>query len=130
MSVHPNEQAVRQGFESFSRGDVNAAQPLLDDDVVWYFAGRNTYAGEYRGKEAVQEVFGKRREAVRGTLTFEVHDVLANDDHAVALVSNRAERDGQTFEWKSVSVYHMADGKITEAWTHNDDQYAVDEFWS
>ena len=128
--MHPNEQAVRQGFESFSKGDVNAARPLLADDVVWHFAGRNSYAGDYKGKEAVQEVFGRRREAVRGTLSFEVHDVLADDDHAVALVSNHAERDDQKLDWKSVSVYHMRDGQITEAWTHNDDQYAVDEFWS
>jgi ketosteroid isomerase-like protein len=45
-------------------------------------------------------------------------------------VSNRAERDGKNFEWKSVSVYHMRDGQIVEAWTHDDDQYAVDEFWA
>ncbi len=128
--MHPNEQAVRQGFESFSKGDVNAAAPLLADDVTWHFAGRNQFSGDYRGKDAVQEVFGKRREFTKGSLTFEVHDVLGNDDHVVALVSNRAERDGKTSEWKSVSVYHMRDGQIVEAWTHNDDQYAVDEFWS
>jgi hypothetical protein len=29
-----------------------------------------------------------------------------------------------------VSIYHVRDGQIVEAWTHNDDQYAVDEFWS
>ena len=128
--MHPNEQAVREGFEAFSRGDVNAASPLLADDVVWHFAGRNPYAGDYEGKAAVQEVFGRRREETGSSLSFEVHDVLANDDHAVALVSNRAERDGRTLEWKSVSVYHMRDGMIAEAWTHNDDQYAIDEFWS
>ncbi len=128
--MHPNEQAVRDGFRSFGSGDVNAARPLLADDVVWHFAGQNPYSGDYAGKDAVEEVFGRRRDSTRGTLTFEVHDVLANDEHVVALVSNRAERDGKTFEWKSVSVYHMRDGKIAEAWTHNDDQYAVDEFWS
>ena len=128
--MHPNEQAVREGFEAFSRGDVNAASPLLADDVVWHFAGHNPYAGDYAGKAAVQEVFGRRREETGSSLSFEVHDVLANDDHAVALVSNKAERDGRTLEWKSVSVYHMRNGRIAEAWTHNDDQYAIDEFWA
>jgi ketosteroid isomerase-like protein len=128
--VHPNEQAVRDGFDAFARGDVNAASPLLADDVVWHFAGRNPYAGDYTGKAMVQEVFGRRREETGSSLSFDVHDVLANDDHAVALVSSQAERDGKTLEWKSVSVYHMRDGKIVEAWTHNDDQEAVDQFWS
>jgi hypothetical protein len=52
-AVHPNEQAIRQGFESFSKCDVDVR-----------------------------------------SLHFEVHDVLGNDGHAVALVSNWAERDG------------------------------------
>src|SRR5437764_10887147 len=96
--VHPNEQVIRQGFDAFSRGDVDAAKPLMADDVVWHFAGRNPYSGDYAGKDAVQEVFGRRRKETGGSLSFEVHDVLANDDHAVALVSNRAERDGQSLE--------------------------------
>jgi hypothetical protein len=27
-------------------------------------------------------------------------------------------------------VYHVSDGKVTEAWFHPGDAYAVDEFWS
>ena len=128
--MHPNEERVRNAFDAYARKDIASAQDLLADDVTWHFAGRHPFSGDYTGKDTVQEVWSKRRKLTGGTLTYEVHDVLANDDHVVSLLSNTAERDGRSLEWKSVSVYHMKDGQIVEAWDHNEDQHAVDEFWS
>ena len=128
--MHPNEERVRNAFDAYARKDIASAQDLLADDVTWHFAGRHPFSGDYTGKDTVQEVWSKRRKLTGGTLNYEVHDVLANDDHVVSLLSNKAERDGRSLEWKSVSVYHMKDGQIAEAWDHNEDQHAVDEFWS
>ena len=128
--MHENEQRVRSAFDAYARKDIASAQDLLADDVTWHFAGRHPFSGDYTGKEQVQDVWARRRKLTGGTLGYDVHDVLANDEHVVALLLNKAERDGKTLEWKSVSVYHMKDGRITEAWDHNDDQHAVDEFWS
>jgi uncharacterized protein len=128
--VHANEERVRSAFDAYARKDIAAAQDLLADDVTWHFAGRHPFSGDYTGKDTVQDVWSKRRKLTGGTLTYEVHDVLANDEHVAALLTNKAEREGKTLEWKSVSVYHMKDGQIVEAWDHNDDQHAVDEFWS
>ena len=128
--MHPNEERVRSAFDAYARKDIAAAQDLLADDVTWHFAGRHPFSGDYTGKDTVQDVWARRRKLTGGTLTYEVHDVLANDEHVAALLTNKAERDGKTLEWKSVSVYHMRDGQIVEAWDHNDDQHAVDEIWS
>ena len=128
--MHPNEERVRSAFDAYASKDIATAQDLLDDNVTWHFAGNHPFSGDYTGKDKVQGVWSQRRERTGGTLGYEVHDVLANDDHVVSLLLNKAERDGETHEWKSVSVYHMKDGKITEAWDFNEDQHAVDEFWS
>ena len=42
----------------------------------------------------------------------------------------RAERNGNQLEVSAIHVFHVRDGKVTEAWTHHADLYAVDEFWS
>ena len=128
--MHPNEERVRGAFDAYASKDIAKAQDLLDDNLTWHFAGKNPFSGDYTGKDTVQDVWSRRRERTGGTLGYEVHDVLANDDHVVSLLLNKAERDGNTHEWKSVSVYHMKDGKIVEAWDFNEDQHAVDEFWS
>jgi ketosteroid isomerase-like protein len=65
-----------------------------------------------------------------GTLRLELHDVLANDEHAIALYTTRAERKGRRLEDNEVNTFHMRDGKVTEVWTQATDLYANDEFWS
>lgn len=127
---HPNEEALRKAYEAASRGDIEPVRNILADEIVWHLPGRNQFSGDYSGKEAVFDVFERRREFAGPSFAMEVHDVLANDDHVVDLLVMRAERGGRSLHYRSVGVYNMRDGKIVEAWAHNDDQNAVDEFWS
>jgi len=54
---------------------------------------------------------------------------LASDDHVAALVTVRAERDERKVEWKSIDLFHVRDGKLSEHWVQLD-QDAVDRFFS
>jgi hypothetical protein len=45
-----------------------------------------------------------------GTFRVEFHDVLANDEHAVALYVVRGEREGRTLEDRSVLASHVRIG--------------------
>jgi ketosteroid isomerase-like protein len=58
----------------------------------------------------------------------EVHDILANDDHNVTLVTESATRNGKTFSGQAVHVSHMRDGKIAEYWDAEVDYSAPLEF--
>ncbi len=62
-------------------------------------------------------------------MKIEVHDILANDTHGVALVTRMAERDGRSFEMNEVHVFHISDGKVTEYWGFEEDQRRSDEFF-
>ena len=42
----------------------------------------------------------------------------------------RAQRDGVPVEWRSVDLFHVRDGKLSEHWVHEVDQDLVDRFWS
>jgi hypothetical protein len=57
--------------------------------------GRNPLSGDYRGKQEVFALFGKRAEQTAGTFRAEVHHLLADDTHGVGLVivtATRADR--------------------------------------
>jgi uncharacterized protein len=69
-------------------------------------------------------------ELTGGTFRVELHDVLANDEHAVSLYVARGEREGRTLEDKSVLVSHIRNGKLVETWGYSEDQYVLDEFLS
>ena len=65
-----------------------------------------------------------------GTLSLELHDVLANDEHGVALLTARGERAGRQLNDNMVETFHFRDGKVSEVWVQVTDLYANDEFWS
>jgi uncharacterized protein len=130
MADHPNLELMRRGYAAYTSGDLETIDRLFADDVVWHVSGRSPISGDYTGKEQVFGFFGKLQELSGGTSRVEVHDLLADDDHGVAIVTQSASRDGRTYEGRVTHVLHLRDGKVTEFWDAYVDQYASDEFWA
>jgi len=65
-----------------------------------------------------------------GTFQAGLQHLLADDERVVGIQHNSAERDGKHLAVDAVLVFHLKDGRITEAWEHYRDPYAWDEFWS
>ena len=129
--AHPNEDLVRRGYAAFSAGDMATLDELFADDIAWHAGGRSVVSGDFEGKEAVFGYFGRLVQETGGTFRIEVHDVLANDEHVVALTTASAERQGKSLNnAKGVQIFHVRDGKVTESWFHSGDQYADDAFFS
>ena len=122
MGDHPNVAVVRATMDAMSRGDMEAAAAHLADDVVWHYLGGSE---PLRGKSALAVMRGDDF-----TITAEIHDILANDDHAVALVDARATRAGRTLEYRTAEICHVKDGKITERWAFSDDTAAIIDFFA
>jgi ketosteroid isomerase-like protein len=95
---------------------------LLADDVVWHEIGR---AEPLRGKAALAAQGGSGDYKLTGKL----HDVVANDEHVVALVDATATRGGKTFEYRTAEIMHVRDGKVTERWAFSDDTAAIVDFF-
>jgi ketosteroid isomerase-like protein len=129
MAEHPNVELFRRGYAAFQSGDLDTVGSLFAPDIVWNVAGRNRYAGAHRGVQAAVNLFVQQAQETNGTLKVEVHDILANDEHAVALATISATRDGKSVNDRYTHVVHIADGKVTESWIYAEDPYAVDEFW-
>lgn len=129
--THPNEDQFRKGYEAFSRGDMEALRnEHFAPDVIWHQPGKNPVAGDYEGVDEVLGLFGKLFEMTAGTLTLDIHECLANDEHGVMLATVRGEREGKALEDRYAQVVHFRDGKVAESWIHSGDQYAADDFWA
>jgi len=128
--AHPNEEIVRSGFDAFAKGDVDTLRQLFDQDAVWHVPGRSPLSGDHRGMDAILGFLARTMELTGGTFRAEVHDVVANDEHAVAIYVTRGEREGRALESRDVLVSHIRNGKLAEAWLLSADLYAVDEFFS
>lgn len=132
MAEHPNAALVRRAMQAMNERDMSKAQQemavvdaFMADDIVWHEIGR---AEPRRGKDEL-------RAALMGgasdwTITYEVHDVIANDDHAIALGTATAVRGGRTLQYRTAEVFHIRDGKATERWAFSDDTAAIVEFFA
>ena len=94
--AHPNEDLVRRGYKAFGTGDIATLSELFADDIVWHAGGRSPITGDYKGKDEVFGFFAQLAERAGGTFRIDIHDVLANDEHVVALVMATGEREGKT----------------------------------
>ena len=130
MAEHPNVERLRKGYAAYSSGDMETITELFDESILWHVAGRSQLAGDYKGRDAVFGFFGKLMELSNGTSAVEVHDILANDEHGIALVTGTATRGDKSFSGQDVHTFHLRDGKVVEFWDSPIDQYESDEFWS
>ncbi len=128
MAEHPNATLWRRAEEAFSRRDMDTLRTIWADDIVYHFPGTSFLAGDHKGLDAVLAFFAKLGEM--NVQIVEVHDVLASDDHVVALVRGTASRQGEELALNQANIYHVRDGKIKEAWLLSTDQRALDEFFS
>ena len=122
---HPNATLVREGMEAFDRGDIEGYGATLSDDIVWHQIGAPTL----NGKDAMRE--NMPAPDAGWSITTEVHDIVANDDHVVALVTAHATRpDGQKLDYRTTEIVHVRDGKVTERWAFSDDTQKIIDFFA
>jgi uncharacterized protein len=91
---HPDAVAYHRTADAFREGDMETLAGLFDEDVIWHIPGTSPLAGEIHGRDALWRWFDRLREVTNGTFTLEDHDILATDDHVVALNVMSAVRDG------------------------------------
>jgi hypothetical protein len=130
MADHPNVALLRKGYEAFAKGDLDTLRGLFADDIVWHSPGNNILSGDYKGHEEVFGFFGRIVQETGGNFSNDIHDVLANDEHAAVMVNAHSERNGKTLDAPVVHIFHVKDGKVTEFWAFGQDSNELDAFWS
>ncbi len=125
MTEHPNAALIRSALDAMNSGDMQALANAMSDDVEWHEIGGTA---PVRGKAALAARFSEG--GPNFEITAELHDVVANDDHAIAMVRATATRDGKTFTYRTAEIFHMKDGKITERWAFSDDTGAINDFFA
>lgn len=128
-----NVWLVRELYEAREQADLDRVRALLAEDVVWHepdVGTKNT--GDLRGPEEVISMLTSARERSGGTFRLVPREVVANGEHAVAMVDWSAEMNGESgesLEGKEVAVYRIREGKIVEVSFHQDDQDLDRRFW-
>jgi uncharacterized protein len=125
MPEHPNATLARAMLDAMNRGDMQALDGFAADDIVWHEIGRTE---PRRGRAAFRPPTSEG--AVDYTITAKLHDVVANDEHTIALVEATATRGGRTLTYRVAEIYHIQNGKLVERWAFSDDTAAIMAFFA
>ncbi|MDF3144626.1 MULTISPECIES: nuclear transport factor 2 family protein [unclassified Streptomyces] len=131
MAEHPHAALVRKGYDAFTRGDLDSMRGLLAGDCTYHFPGSNALSGDYKGQDAVLDMFRRIFEETNGTLQAELRHVLVDGrGHAVSLHHSTAERRGKRIEQNGSIVFRIVGDKVTDLDECFEDLDMLNNFWS
>ncbi len=124
-------EILSQLFAAYTQDDNDTLRQLLAEDVLYHIPGRNLFAGDYKGRRAVLELWARQKEYLGGHVEhIESLDMLVSDEHVVLLIRGEAEGRGKSLTWRGANLYTIRAGQVVECWPFVDDLYAFDNFWS
>lgn len=124
MSDHPIAARYREMSAAMEAGDMSGLGTAIADDVVWWEIGASQ---PVRGKQALMEQMQGYGDY---NISAQLHDVVANDDHLIALLSVTATKGDEVLEYRTAEIHHVnADGQVTERWAFSDDTKAIIDFF-
>ena len=124
MEDHPNAARYRAAAQAMEEGRFEEVMDGVSDDIIWWQIGSDQ---PLKGKQALMDSMGVMSDY---GIKAELHDVVGNDEHVIALVNATATKDGKTFKYRTAEIHHVKDGKITERWAFSDDTDAINKFFA
>jgi ketosteroid isomerase-like protein len=104
-------ELVRDAWNAFARGDVDAALAVMDPNVRWHGAGDGEHEAGCHGRE---EVLAFIRQALADGVTAELLDVRPVGDRLVTVVQTRVPPEWGERPEPHGEVVTVRDGQIVE----------------
>jgi ketosteroid isomerase-like protein len=107
-------------------------QDLIDlcaPDVKMHVGGDHGRSGTYLGHEGTMELHRRMLAATDANFAYRLEDVLADDDHAVAVTTLSLQQGNRELNATTVGAVRInADGLVSEAWYLTSDRQAENRF--
>jgi ketosteroid isomerase-like protein len=126
------KQVVVRIITAIAEKDRASASECLADDVTWWVpqsAGEAGVARPLRGRDAVLALLCGESRYELGTMAWEYHRLLHDEDMVVAHCTLRANtRSGRSYENQYCLLYRFSGELVVESWEHTDTAYAFSRF--
>lgn len=127
---HPNALLLEKMYADFEKGDLKSMLDACSDSVTFQIAGKSKLAGKYNKTTFATEFATKLMEMSGGTIKIQVHDILASDQHAVVLASDKLTRNGNVVEYRTAHIWRFEGGKPVAWYEYPRDLYQYDSIWT
>ncbi|MFE0255954.1 nuclear transport factor 2 family protein [Streptomyces sp. NPDC059010] len=131
MAEHPHATLVRKGYEAFVRGDMDTLRGLMTSDCTHHVPGSHPLSGDFKGQDAVIEMYGRLFEETAGTMQVELRNLLVDGrGHVVAVHHFMAERQGKRIDEDGAIVFRVVGDRISDLDECIADIDKSNDFWS
>ena len=127
--AHPNEEMLRRAYAFFQEGNAEGFSEHCTQNVTFRFPGRSQVAGDYTKEQLFTNLAPKIMELSGGSFTETVIDVFANDHRGVVLETHELHRGGKRFEYQTLHLWEIQDGKLASFAECPLDLYEFDKAW-
>jgi ketosteroid isomerase-like protein len=121
---------IRKAYEDFANGNISAVFAAFDPAITWHVPGHSPLSGDFTGHDQTGGFFRRTLELSGGAFSIDVHNVLADGDLVVALVTVNAQRNGASASFPEVHVWRLKNGKAIEFCEYQGDEERETRFWS
>ena len=130
MAEHPDSAVVRQGYEAFSRGDMEKLASLMTTDCVHHVPGQSQISGHFKGRDNVLAMYRQMNELSGGTMRVELQGVYPDGrGHAISVHRFTAERGDRGIDIKGGLFFTIVGGKVSDIDECVEDIEEADAFW-
>ncbi|MEU9955871.1 nuclear transport factor 2 family protein [Streptomyces sp. NPDC050982] len=131
MAEHPHAMLVRKGYEAFTRGDMDTLRGLMSSDATHHTPGSHPLSGDFKGQDAIIEMYGRLFEETAGSMNVELQHILVDGrGHAVAVHRFSAERKGKRIDQSGCIIFRIMGDKITDLDECVENMEEGNDFWS
>jgi uncharacterized protein len=124
-----NVETLRNGYEAFGRGDVEAATESFADDIRWENpeARQIPNPGVAQGKDAVKQIFAELGDHWE-SFNLTADEFLESGDTVVVLSHSEAKgkESGREVKLPWVHIFRFQDTKVTEVQALTDTALAAE----
>ena len=107
-----NTTLTARAYAAFGSGDLRTLAELISPDCVWIVGGNNRLSGNYHGRDATFDYFGKLIDATDGTFTITVLTITEIVPDTMIVTSHvTASAGGGTFDGELIQQLHMRHGQ-------------------
>jgi ketosteroid isomerase-like protein len=133
MTTPVSRSTVQAFFQAFASKEPARLAPFLDDAVVWSICGPVeliTFCGQFRGKAAVLDVFGRIAPSILRLTGFDPEILLVDGDRAAMLarLTGITPGAGRIISYRSTQFVQFADDKVIEYRAIMDSFNAAEQF--
>ncbi|MET9729462.1 nuclear transport factor 2 family protein [Streptomyces sp. NPDC006458] len=131
MTEHSHAKLVREGYEAFQRGDMDALRGMMTGDCTHHVPGSNPLSGDYKGIDAVlNDYYARLYSETGGTFKVELRNLFVDGrGHVMSVHHATADRNGKHIDQMGGIIFRIVGEKISDLDECVADMEENDQFW-